>query len=1234
MVNIIQSCAAGSEAARSRAGVAGRDTLARLARGALVVWAVAAAIFLVLAGEAAADAGGANSRGSEQAGASARSFQQGRLEAGAVHNCALLVDGTVRCWGSGANGRLGYGNTNSIGDNEAPGSAGPVDLGGREAVAVSAGLAHTCALLDDGTVRCWGAGANGRLGYGNTNSIGDNEAPGSAGPVDLGGREAVAVSAGDSHTCALLDDGAVRCWGLGGSGRLGYGNEDDIGDNETPASAGPVDLGAGREAVAVSAGGGHTCALLDNGTVRCWGFGGAGRLGYNNTDDIGDNETPGSVGPVDLGGREALAVSTGAAHSCALLENGTVRCWGFGNAGRLGYGNANSIGDNETPGSVGPVQLGGEAVAVSAADSHTCALLDDGNVRCWGFGGDGRLGYGNANSIGDNELPSSVGPVDLGREAVAVSGGFAHTCALLDNGTVRCWGFGGNGRLGYGNSNSIGDNEAPGSAGPVDTGSPHGAGATATSAGDDHSCALLDDGTVRCWGRGASGRLGYGNTDNTGDNETPGSVGPVDLGGREAAAVSTGAAHTCALLDDGTVRCWGSGSFGRLGYGNENSIGNNETPGSVAPVDLGGREAVAVSAGGGHTCALLDNGTVRCWGGGGAGQLGYGNTDDIGDNETPGSVGPVDLGREAVGVSAGDSHTCALLDNGTVRCWGFGSHGQLGYPSTDYIGDNETPGSVGPVDLGREAVAVSAGLAHTCALLDNGTVRCWGEGNFGRLGYANTERIGDDETPGSVGPVDLGAGRQAVGVSVGALHTCALLDDGTVRCWGLGANGRLGYGNSDDIGDDETPGSVGPVDLGREVLGVSAGFSHTCALLDNGTVRCWGLGDDGQLGYGNVNTIGDNETPASAGPVDLFDDSPAAVDDVAVVAEDSGATTIDVLQNDTDADGGPKTIAAKTDGVHGQVAITNGGADLTYTPAPGYCNDPPGATLDSFTYTLNGGSSATVSVTVSCVDDSPAAVDDVAVVAEDSGATTIDVLQNDTDADGGPKTIAAKTDGVHGQVAITNGGADLTYTPAPGYCNDPPGATLDSFTYTLNGGSSATVSVTVSCVDDPEPSLLHPRRCDGATIRGSQQGARDGQGRTVVEGTAGDDVIVGTQGPDVIRAGRGDDLVCALGEDDRVLGGGGADTLNLGHGRDKGIGGGGEDVVRGSLGGDLLLGRLGDDALHGNLGPDRLAGGAGRDLHNGGSGRDFCAGVPAMRIDARRPSAAGERDRYLGCETS
>jgi uncharacterized repeat protein (TIGR01451 family) len=396
---------------------------------------------------------------SEQASSDTRRAQAGYVDVGDEHSCAILADRSLRCWGGGLAGRLGYGSQANV---LTAGALGAVNLGsGRTPRAISAGPFHTCAILDDASVRCWGFGENGRLGNGGTANVLAAAAPT---PVDLGpGRTAKAITTGFSHTCAILDTGAVRCWGNGNTGRLGYGNSQSIGDNEPPSAVGPVDIGAGRTAVAISAGNYHTCVIRDDASLLCWGYGFYGQLGYSGNADVGDDETPGSVGPVDLGGHRVRAVSGGAGHTCAILDDGSGRCWGFGPNGRLGYGStANVPSALVAP----PINLGAgrTATAIAAGDAHTCAILDDESLRCWGSGANGRLGYDNTDSIGNDsgETPASVPPVDLGngRSARAVAVGFSHTCALLDNGTLRCWGFGGTGRLGYGSETSVGDSTA------------------------------------------------------------------------------------------------------------------------------------------------------------------------------------------------------------------------------------------------------------------------------------------------------------------------------------------------------------------------------------------------------------------------------------------------------------------------------------------------------------------------------------------------------------------------------------------------------------------------------------------------------------------------------------------------------------------------------------------------------------------------------------------------------
>jgi alpha-tubulin suppressor-like RCC1 family protein len=259
---------------------------------------------------------------------------------------------------------------------------------------------------------------------------------------------------------------------------------------------------------------------------------------------------------------------------------------------------------------------------------------------------------------------------------------------------------------------------------------------------------------------------------------------------------------------------------------------------------------------------------VRCWGQNKNHQLGNASGATIGDDELPDSIPAVDVGGKVKQVAAGFAHTCALLESGKVRCWGNNNVGQLGYPGFKTVGDDETPAAAGDVDVGGKVKQVVTGMLHTCALLTTGKVRCWGASTDGRLGYGNLDAIGDDETPASAGDVDVGG--TVTQISAGDYATCALLVSGKVRCWGSGMQGELGYGNLKDIGDDETPASAGDIDVGAVVTSIDVGFLHVCATLESGAVRCWGRGSTAALGYGNALNIGDDETPASAGDVPLL----------------------------------------------------------------------------------------------------------------------------------------------------------------------------------------------------------------------------------------------------------------------------------------------------------------------------------------------------------------------------
>jgi cysteine-rich repeat protein len=395
-----------------------------------------------------------------------------------------------------------------------------------------------------------------------------------------------------------------------------------------------------------------------------------------------------------------------------------------------------------------------------------------------------------------------------------------------------------------------------------------------------NTCVLIEGGRVRCWGYNGQGQLGYGHTDDIGDDETPADVGDVVLP-EPAVELSMGDSHTCVAMANMNVRCWGAGFSGRLGYANTDNIGDDELPSSVLDVVVGGA-VLEIDAGGSHSCARLESGALRCWGSGFSGQLGYGNMASVGDDEFPESAGDVPIGGPIVAQSTGVSHTCAILATGKVRCWGTGFSGQLGYGNTLSIGNSSTPTQAGdvsavPIGLPAEAkvTALALGLSLSCALFEGGEVLCWGSGSGGALGQGSTENIGDNELPSTMPPISLPA--PAVAITAGDSHVCALFEDQTAVCWGLNAVGQLGAGNQENIGDDETLGGVDPIDLidlidlGGPIKQIDAGGNHTCAILaDTNQLYCWGANNDGQLGYGHTATVGDDESVLTAGPVSLF----------------------------------------------------------------------------------------------------------------------------------------------------------------------------------------------------------------------------------------------------------------------------------------------------------------------------------------------------------------------------
>ncbi len=375
---------------------------------------------------------------------------------------------------------------------------------------------------------------------------------------------------------------------------------------------------------------------------------------------------------------------------------------------------------------------------------------------------------------------------------------------------------------------------------------------TAVAAGGAHTCALISDGTVECWGDNEFGQLGNGMMMNS-----PTPVGVSGLSG--VTAIAAGNYHTCALLSGGTVECWGTDQIGELGDGMPASQ-------SSTPVPVSGLTGVAaITAGADQSCALLTGGTVECWGGNADGELGDGTSTGpstcAGSNACSTTPAPVSGLSGVTAIAAGGGpQTCAVLSGGTVECWGYNGYGVLG------DGTSTGPATCGgfPCSTVPGAVsgltgvsAVAAGNLGTCALISGGTVQCWGDNTYGDLGTGSSAGpTFCNSTPCSTTPVAVSGLTGVNGLAAGYGGSCALLSDGTVECWGYNAVGELGNGNTTN-----SPSPVAVTGLSG-VTAISRLFEHTCAVLTGGTVECWGYNHWGQLG--NASTT-DSSTPVLVG---------------------------------------------------------------------------------------------------------------------------------------------------------------------------------------------------------------------------------------------------------------------------------------------------------------------------------------------------------------------------------
>lgn len=645
-----------------------------------------------------------------------------QIAAGDSYTVAVKADGSVWTWGADGYGQLGD-------DATLADKATPVQVSGLTGVRqVSAGSHHAVAVRADGSAWSWGRDNYGQLG---------DSAPAAdkPTPVQVAGLAGVRqVSAGGWHSLALKADGTVWAWGWDFNGQLGDGGTTG-GSEGTPVQV--TTLAGVRH---VTAGFGHSAAVISDGTARAWG--------RDNWGQLGDDATlANQAAPVPVAGVTGLREITGGLwHTVAIALDGTVWTWGRDNFGQLG--DDATLADKATPVQV-PALSG--VRQLTAGHDHTVAVDGAGAVRTWGLDSSGQLGD-------DATLASKSTPVTAAcSEAcgfIQVAAGGAHTVGVRGDGTVWAWGSDASGQLGD-------DSTLAGQAKPVQV-----AGFTdarQVAAGATHTVALKTDGTVWTWGSDAAGQLGDGTA--LANKATPVQVAGL-TGVRQVAA---GGSHTVAVMANGTVRTWGSDTDGQLG--DDTALASKGTPVQVAGL-TGVRQ---VAAGGSHTVAVKTDGVGWAWGNDAYGQLG----DDaaLANKATPVQIAGLSDVRQ---VATGLLHTIALKADGTVWAWGRDDTGQLG-------DDAALAGKTTPVQVtaltGIRHVAV--GSNHSAAVSVGGTAWSWGSDAYGQLG--DDAALVDKPTPVQV--ASLAGMHQVAG---GGDHSVGTKANGTVQAWGRDSSGQLG----------------------------------------------------------------------------------------------------------------------------------------------------------------------------------------------------------------------------------------------------------------------------------------------------------------------------------------------------------------------------------------------------------------------------------------------------------
>ena len=415
-------------------------------------------------------------------------------------------------------------------------------------------------------------------------------------PVDITSNWGYHVCAKYSHSSYTAGTYKVKCWGLATGGRLGSGSTSNhLGNAPTELGTGLLFLkntgttGADMLVKDISVGWTHTCAILSNDTVKCWGLNASGQLGYDNTTTL---SSP-SASTVNIGAGTPKKIFAAGDKTCLIFSDDRLKCWGKNTNGELGQDNTLNYGGTTSIAGLGYISVAGSQVTVqkvALSEFNTCVLTTSAfapgasKIYCWGYGNSagmgscttsgtvncGELGVANSGPIGNGgaNLMSGLTAVNLslggGEAPIDISAGRKHFCVILAvspaiSGNVLCWGYNSSSSTAGGH---LGINSATLSVSPPVTRAVTITNAIAVNMMTRSSCAILVGGAAKCWGRANNGQNLQGNTINYGTSAVANAMSGLanmNFGtGRTVKKMATGFYFGCAILDNDFIKCWGA----------------------------------------------------------------------------------------------------------------------------------------------------------------------------------------------------------------------------------------------------------------------------------------------------------------------------------------------------------------------------------------------------------------------------------------------------------------------------------------------------------------------------------------------------------------------------------------------------------------------------------------------------------------------------------------------------